>query len=157
MVGRDAELKELDIALANVRSCVGRAAFVVGEPGIGKSRLTNELSYRAVAMGMRVFRGRGSTIGPMVPFRPLAEGLLSLLRSGESLDHAELAPYRSALGRLVPEWERDGSHSGDLSLVVLAEAVLRLVSRVGRDTGWLLARSCGLVRRVGLVGRLVLS
>jgi len=138
MVGRDTELKELDCALSQVRSRAGRAAFVVGEAGIGKSRLTNELICQATAMGMKVLRGRGSTIGPMVPFRPLAEGLMSLLRTGESLDHAELAPYSSALGRLVPEWGRDGPHPGDLSLVVLAESVLRLVSAVGRETGCLM-------------------
>jgi class 3 adenylate cyclase len=49
MVGRDTELARLVEALGPVRSGIGRGARVVGEPGIGKSRLLAEL--RAVAQG----------------------------------------------------------------------------------------------------------
>ncbi len=137
VVGRDDELLVLDQALTAAAARHGRAVFLVGEPGIGKTRLARAAAGSAFDRGMRVLRGRGSTIGPMVPFRPLAEALMSLLRAGDGPDPRELGPYQPVLGRLVPEWggEPQESHS----IVVLAEAVLRLLSVVGR------ARPCLLV------------
>jgi class 3 adenylate cyclase len=49
MVGREAPLQRLVEALDIVRAGRGRVAFVIGEPGIGKSRLLAELRRRAVA------------------------------------------------------------------------------------------------------------
>ncbi|AHH98459.1 LuxR family transcriptional regulator [Kutzneria viridogrisea] len=132
IVGRDEELAELNTVLL----ARGSSAFLVGEPGIGKSRLAAAAGGTAFDRGMRVLRGRGSTIGPMVPFRPLAEALLSLLRGGEPFQDEELGPYRPVLGRLIPEWHTSESAGG--SLVVLAEAVLRLLAVAGRGTGCLL-------------------
>jgi class 3 adenylate cyclase len=48
MVGRDAHLETLLGLLEMARAGRGRLAFVVGEPGIGKSRLLAELRRRAV-------------------------------------------------------------------------------------------------------------
>ncbi|TWP46715.1 AAA family ATPase [Lentzea tibetensis] len=130
VIGRDKEVIQLERALEDARHGHGRAVFLVGEAGIGKSRLARLVAGRAFDEGMRVLRGRGTTIGPMVPFRPIAEALLSLFRGGEPPDDAELGPYKPVLGRLIPEWS-DHRQAGD-SLVVLAEAVLRLLSVVGR-------------------------
>jgi DNA-binding CsgD family transcriptional regulator len=134
VVGRDQELDDLDRAVAGARVGAGRAVFVVGEAGVGKSRIAAEVAGRGFACGMRVLRGRGSTIGPTVPFRPLTEALLSLFRSGKPPDDKELGPYRPVLGRLVPDWN-DGETGG--SLVVLAEAVLRLTAVLGQPNGCL--------------------
>jgi class 3 adenylate cyclase len=49
MVGREAPLERLAALLEVVRSGRGRAAFIVGEPGIGKSRLLAELRRVALA------------------------------------------------------------------------------------------------------------
>jgi len=136
VVGRDAELRVLDQALADAAARHGRAVFLVGEPGIGKTRLARAAAGAAFDRGMRVLRGRGSTIGPMVPFRPLAEALMSLLRGGDGPDPRELGPYQPVLGRLVPEW--GGDPGGGHSVVVLAEAVLRLLAVIGRTRPCLL-------------------
>ncbi|GAA3875844.1 LuxR family transcriptional regulator [Saccharothrix violaceirubra] len=130
VVGRDAELHTLERALADAGAGRGRAVFLVGEAGIGKTRLARVAAGLAFDQGLRVLRGRSSTIGPMIPFRPLAEALMSLLRGGRP-DVDGLGPYRTVLGRLVPEWSTDAS--GGHSVVVLAEAVLRLLALVGRD------------------------
>jgi DNA-binding CsgD family transcriptional regulator/tetratricopeptide (TPR) repeat protein len=138
VVGRDKEVHELERALEDSRARRGSAVFLVGEAGVGKSRLARVAAGRAFDSGMRVLRGRGSTIGPMVPFRPLSEALLSLFRGGEPPDEEELGPYKPVLGRLIPEWSRgEGQHNGE-SLVVLAEAVLRLLSIVGKRQACLL-------------------
>ena len=46
LVGRDAEVAALDEQLTLARSGAFRVVLVTGEPGIGKSRLVNELAER---------------------------------------------------------------------------------------------------------------
>jgi DNA-binding CsgD family transcriptional regulator len=59
LVGRDAEVAALDVQLALARSGAFRVALVTGEPGIGKSRLANDLAERhrdsTVVVGSRAF------------------------------------------------------------------------------------------------------
>lgn len=136
VVGRDSELRVLDRALSDARARRGGVVFEVGEAGIGKSRLAAEAVGMAFDTGMRVLRGRSSTTGRSVPFRALTEALMSLFRGGEPVDDAALGPYRPALGRLIPDWAT-GDHE-DTSMVVLGEAVLRLLLAAGRDRGLLL-------------------
>jgi DNA-binding CsgD family transcriptional regulator len=138
VIGRDREVAELTRAIDAARASRGGAVFLVGEPGIGKSRLAAEAAGIAFAAGVRVLRGRGSTIGPIVPFRPLTEALLALYRSGHPPDDPALGPYRPILGRLIPDLQQDGVASGGDSLIVLGEAVLRLVAVAGRPDGCLL-------------------
>jgi class 3 adenylate cyclase/tetratricopeptide (TPR) repeat protein len=72
-VGRQSELSEL---LAAFDRCVGDQACeqvtVLGEPGIGKSRLVRELVNTIGARG-RVFIGRCLSYGEGITYRPLAE------------------------------------------------------------------------------------
>lgn len=136
LVGRDSQLALLERALADARQGSGGVVFLVGEAGVGKSRVAAEAVGGALGAGMRVLRGRSSTTGPAVPFRPLTEALMSLFRSGEPMDDLALGPYRPVLGRLIPDWdtgERDSS-----SMVILGEAVLRLLIAAGRGQGQLL-------------------
>jgi len=137
VVGRDSELDRLEQVVHSARAGRGGSAFVIGEAGIGKTALVQEAAREAEDLGMRVLRGRGSSVGPMVPFRPLTEVLMALARAGALPDDAELAPYRAVLGRLVPDWSAPGTGTGATSLVVLAEAVLRVWGAVGRRTGCL--------------------
>src|SRR5262245_1625791 len=57
-VGRSAEIAALDAALEAARSGYGGVALLAGEPGIGKTRLADELSERAAAQGALVLWGR---------------------------------------------------------------------------------------------------
>jgi len=132
LLGRDAELARLDTAVAEA----GTAVFVIGEPGIGKSRLAAEAARVAAARGMTVLRGRAASAG--VQFRPLNEALMSILRQSGPPDDPQLRPYLPALARLVPEWRVHASAGDDDSLVVLAEAVLRLLITLGGRSGCLL-------------------
>src|SRR5256885_8687504 len=138
IVGRDTELRSIRTALDAARSGRGGAVFLVGESGIGKSRLAVAAADLAFAADMRLLRGRGSVIGPMVPFRSLTEALLSLLRAGEDIDVEALGPYRSILARLIPDWGEPPSTQDGASVVILAEAVLRLTGIAGQDRGCLM-------------------
>ncbi|TCO60588.1 regulatory LuxR family protein [Actinocrispum wychmicini] len=117
--------------------------FIIGESGIGKSRLAAAAADLGFAADMRLLRGRGSAIGPMVPYRSLTEALLSLLRAGDPVDVAALGPYRPVLARLIPDWGevagggQGGANDGG-SLVILAEAVLRLTALAGQGRGCLM-------------------
>jgi DNA-binding CsgD family transcriptional regulator/tetratricopeptide (TPR) repeat protein len=138
MVGRDEELQSLDKALSAAQAGRGGAVFVAGESGIGKSRLAKAAADHAFEVGLRVLRGRGSSIGPMVPYRPLSEALMPLTRPGTPIDFNQLGPYRSILARLIPDWGTPSAPEEGGSVVVLAEAVLRLTTLAGQHGGCLL-------------------
>ncbi len=138
MVGRDDELHAVRHALEEARLGRGGAVFVVGEGGIGKSRLAVAAADLGFAVDMSILRGRGSAIGPMVPFRSLTEALMSLARAGQAIDMSALGPYRPVLARLIPDWGTPSVTDDGGVLVVLAEAVLRLAALAGRGRGCLL-------------------
>jgi DNA-binding CsgD family transcriptional regulator/tetratricopeptide (TPR) repeat protein len=138
MIGRDRQVAELTRAIGAAQSSRGGVVFLVGEAGIGKSRLAAEAAGIAFGAGLRVLRGRSSTIGPIVPFRPLTEALLGLFRSGHPPDDPALGPYRPILGRLIPDLQQPGAARAGDSLIVLGEAVLRLVTVAGRPRGCML-------------------
>ena len=70
LVGRAAEVEILAAELAAARGR-GRVVFMVGEAGIGKSRLVYELAVRAERQGVRIFRGRAVPGSAGNAFRPL--------------------------------------------------------------------------------------
>ncbi|GAA2132982.1 hypothetical protein GCM10009760_08620 [Kitasatospora kazusensis] len=138
-VGRDAELTELFATLTELRARDGRAVFLLGDAGIGKSRLLGDCAAHAADLGLPVLRGRGSSTSAGTPFRPLVEALSSRFRTTGPPQDAELEPYRPVLARVIPEW-RHAAHSGyPESVVELAEALLRLLTVLGREAGVLLA------------------
>ncbi|MGY0233001.1 helix-turn-helix transcriptional regulator [Longispora urticae] len=138
LFGRDAELRRLTDMLTEARAGAGQTALIVGEAGIGKSRLAAELQRLAGAEGVLVCHGRTSTAAPSVPFRPLAEAVLTLVRVVGVPDQPELAPYRAALGRLIPEWKEEGDARRGESVLVLAESILRLLAVASREAGCLI-------------------
>ena len=137
LVGRDGQVRYVEAALAAARGGHGGAVLITGEAGIGKSRLVREASRTAEALGFVVLTGRAVAGDVPTPFRPFAEALASVGRTGRLPDNRELASFRSALGRLVPEWRQPRQTSGVDSLVFLGEALLRLL-RAMSDAGCLL-------------------
>ncbi|MEU7994956.1 AAA family ATPase [Micromonospora sp. NPDC049060] len=138
VIGRDAEIRAVDARLTATRASSGGTIFLIGEAGIGKTRLAEHCAHAAAEAGMELLRGRSSSTGPIVPFRPLTEAIFSLSRTGRLPDNTELAPYRPALARLVPEWRDPAVPERVSSIVELAEAVLRLVTAVAGGRGCVL-------------------
>ncbi|MFI7673267.1 ATP-binding protein [Actinophytocola sp. NPDC049390] len=136
LVGRDDVLMALHRDLAAAADGGGRTVFVTGPSGIGKTRLVNAVADAAFTGGMTLMRGRASTLDPLMPFRPLAEALLSMLRV-TPLDPADLGPYGPILGRLVPDWSVPGASREDDLLVVLAEGVVRVTRLAAGQRGCL--------------------
>ena len=74
LYGRDKELAALWDCFEKARGGQGQMVFIVGEPGIGKSRLLYELRQR---IGDRVTwqEGRCVSFGQSIPFHPLIDSL----------------------------------------------------------------------------------
>ncbi|MES2229165.1 MAG: adenylate/guanylate cyclase domain-containing protein [Pseudomonadota bacterium] len=73
VVGRDAELAVLDAAYHEAcRTGAFRLVTVIGDAGVGKSRLVHEVVVR-IAAGARVLRGRCLPYGDGITFWPLRE------------------------------------------------------------------------------------
>lgn len=80
LVGRDTEMGALREALDVARTRQSRALDLVGEPGVGKTRLVDELVTSAV--GFQVLRARCepySASTPFAPFRTLLRPLVGIL------------------------------------------------------------------------------
>jgi DNA-binding SARP family transcriptional activator len=78
LVGRDEELGDLLDALEQAESGTPALAALVGEPGIGKSRLAAELATRAIQRGATVLLGRCSQddgAPPLWPWQQVLRGL----------------------------------------------------------------------------------
>jgi hypothetical protein len=70
LIGRDVELARLHDRLRDAASGRGRLVLVGGDPGIGKTRLAEEVARRAAAMAMPVAWGRGVETEGAPPFWP---------------------------------------------------------------------------------------
>ena len=103
MVGRDAELATLLQLCDAVRAGLGRAALVVGEPGLGKTRLIAEwraaLARRPDAAPLWV-EGRCLSYGQGLAYHLLADLLRAILGVPEAAGEAET---RGALHTLAEE------------------------------------------------------
>lgn len=133
LVGRRAERELLAAAVRAARDGRGSSVFVLGEPGIGKSRLVEDAASAAAGAGARVLRGRAASAGRAVPLRPLAEAVFSALRGERAPSDGDLGLYEPLLSRLCGPAPQDGA-----PLVGYAEAVLRLLHVLGRDEGCVL-------------------
>jgi tetratricopeptide (TPR) repeat protein len=103
-VGRERELGELMAGLDDAIDGGGRLFLVGGEPGIGKSRLADELSRRAKRQGVRVLWGRCWEAGGAPTYWPWMQALRAYIR-GETPDvlRRQLGTGAAVLAQIVPE------------------------------------------------------
>ena len=81
LVGRSAELEATERLLEALDGGPAAGLRVIGEPGIGKTRLLRELSERADAAGYLVLGGRGTEFERNQPFAVLVDALDDYLGS----------------------------------------------------------------------------
>ncbi|WP_018348605.1 helix-turn-helix transcriptional regulator [Longispora albida] len=135
--GRHTETGLLTQRLAETRAGDGGCLFLTGEAGIGKSSLAAVAAGHAASIGLTVAQGQGSSIGPMVPYRPFVEVVQATLRAHPGLDLAGLGGYAPVLGQLAPGLGMTGP-GVPVTPVVIAEGVLRLLGLAGKTAGFLL-------------------
>ena len=117
-VGRDLELNLLNEAWNTARKGGAHLVLVTGEPGIGKTRLAQELGRRARAEGHVVASARAYEAAGRLPWGPVVD----LLRSRALRSHIDTLDtvWRTELARLLPELHdaprpSGRSQSGDLA------------------------------------------
>jgi class 3 adenylate cyclase/tetratricopeptide (TPR) repeat protein len=102
-VGREAERTRLDQRLAEALGGRGGVVMVAGEPGLGKTRLVEELSRQAARQGLDVLWGHCFEGDWTPPYTPFAEAIeaLALVVDPDHL-RVDLGSGGPPLAQLVP-------------------------------------------------------
>jgi len=131
LFGRDGELGRLRGLLDEALRGHGQIATVVGEAGIGKTRLVGALVADALAQGCRVLIGRCHESDSILPFGPWVDACRSgEVTSDEKVLDALHPTRRAELARLLPEAGAAGLPRASDSALPLFESVVGLVEQV---------------------------
>jgi len=146
-VGREVELAQLDRALASAAHSRGHVVGVVGEPGVGKSRLFHEFMRLRMRTGWLVLHAATASYAKMTAYRPVIDLLRTYFRLNGGAGHRDiqevvrarlvaldprlvsvLAPLVDLLqpGATSPEWQ---AHDRRHRRRQILDAVRRLVLR----------------------------
>ena len=110
IVGREAELARLDAGLDALDAGTGGCVVIEGEPGIGKTRLLEELRARADGRGHVALSGAAAEFERDVPFSVWTDALDAYVAAQElELDDASRAELAAILPSLAPQ--RGGASS----------------------------------------------
>ena len=162
MIGRDAQLARLDDAFAIVRARQGRVASILGEPGIGKSRLLSELRAHVAASdpSAQWIEARCLSYGRTLPYHLVLDLVRSCIGVAATADEPEV---RAALERRTKAlfgdaWEDPYTYLGHLLSIRLDPEVRARVSALEFETVKRYVSSLiGVVRALTLTGPVVLA
>jgi DNA-binding SARP family transcriptional activator len=154
LVGRRRELAQLEQLWNKAQGGQGQLALVVGEPGIGKTRLIQALTTHAELHHALILRGGCYEYEATTPYLPFVEGLRSYVHAHDADTlRAQLGPTAAELARLAPEIEvklgaltpspslppGDGSQDEAQPLRLrLFDNIARFLRSLARDRGLLL-------------------
>jgi DNA-binding CsgD family transcriptional regulator len=162
LVGRTGELERLDRLVDSLGRGAGGFVELVGEPGIGKTRLLRALADRASAKRALVLSGRASQFELETPFDPFVDALDDHLastnpRTLEPLGEERLAELATALPSLtgiidrsppaLPSEERYRIHRAVRALIELLASRKPLVLSID-DAHWCDAASFELLQHL---------
>jgi class 3 adenylate cyclase/tetratricopeptide (TPR) repeat protein len=82
-VGRDAELEQLREALARAGQGHGQVVALVGEPGVGKSRLVWEITHSHRTHGWLILEAGSVSYGKVTPYLPVVSLLRGYFQVGD--------------------------------------------------------------------------
>jgi DNA-binding SARP family transcriptional activator len=103
-VGRQREFADLAAGLDDAVAGRGRLFLLAGEPGIGKSRLAEELIAHATARGARVLVGRCWEAGGAPAYWPWVQALRAYVRESDpGALRSQLGAGAGDLAQIIPE------------------------------------------------------
>ena len=103
-VGREPEIAELVAGLDDAFAGRGQLFLLAGEPGIGKSRLAEELAVQARMRGARVLVGRSWEAGGAPAYWPWVQSLRAYVSALEpDALRAQLGDGAADLAQMLPE------------------------------------------------------
>jgi len=103
LVAREAELAALDALLNAVGAGTGRLVLLAGEPGVGKTRLAQEVMLAARNRDWLVASGRCYEPQEVVAYFPFREALSAAYAAAPPAVRAELPRRWPEVARLLPE------------------------------------------------------
>lgn len=131
MVGRDRELASLCEDVRTLARGRGGATFVIGEAGLGKSRLLAELKASMAGQGMNVklLEGRCLSYGQNVPYWPVLQALEGALGvSDQDTPEMVMEKIVGKCRELMPdEWMEAAPYLGHLFSLRLSEEMAEKV------------------------------
>jgi predicted ATPase len=98
-IGRDAEFEQLRRALSSTASAHGQADAIVGEPGVGKSRVVWELTHSHQTHGWLIVQGGSISYGKATPYLPVIDLLKGYFQIADQDDYRKI--YEKVLGKLL--------------------------------------------------------
>jgi DNA-binding SARP family transcriptional activator len=107
IIGRAEECSKIEYLLEDLTHRKGNGLVIIGEAGIGKTRLVRELIRQARHRDISFFLGHSGESSGNVAYGPFIELFDDILNSQPELE--EDLPVE--LGRLVPSFEREGNPS----------------------------------------------
>jgi adenylate cyclase len=155
MIGRARELGEVVDALDEPEKRQAVVVTITGEPGVGKSRLTEEARAIVEERGSRWLQARCLSYGAALPYWPIADALrrvdekraladpfLARLLGADSPETADLEPeaFQRALHAAFSTWLRELAREQPVVFAVedvhwIDSASLALLGEVGRLAG----------------------
>src|SRR6266567_1593913 len=164
LVGRAAAFSQLVGRFQQAQQGPPQAVLLVGEAGIGKTRLATEFVGWARAQGAEVLSGHAFEMGGRLPYQPLVEALRGRLEEENAPEDLLEDLWLAELSRLLPELRvryPDLPAPSEDELTAkgrLFEAVARLLDALARraplvllleDVHWLDGASLDLLRYLG--------
>ena len=140
-MGRERELGELLEELNEASLGRGRLILLGGEPGIGKSRLADELASRARERGYQVLWGRGWEDAGAPPYWPWVQALRTYLRTtAPDVIRRHMGAGASDVAQLLPELQATfpdlptpADAASESARFQLFDSTATLLRNVGRD------------------------
>jgi DNA-binding SARP family transcriptional activator/tetratricopeptide (TPR) repeat protein len=129
LVGRDAELSQIERALAAAGAGNAQTIVVSGPAGIGKTSLLRAARESAAALGWRVGHGSAAAVEGAWPYAPVVEALADLCRRHATLLDGLADTYRDEIdGVLAGSAAGWSGRSGHQRLFVAAAELVRLAA-----------------------------
>src|SRR2546425_8667964 len=103
LVGRTAAFTQLVARYQQARQGQPQVVLLLGEAGIGKTRLASEFVAWARAQGAEVLSGQAFEMGGRLPYQPLVEALRPRLEAENAPEDLLEGLWLAGLARILPE------------------------------------------------------